>query len=403
MLSDSSIVRFGFPGPNAMLLKQLLQQPNTSSSMFVCDPFREPDAEELVKEVIGLANADVDGPRYILFGVNAGAMEAGSYVGITDSAMANLKKAHRQLSALIEPVVHLAFIYDKIDSKLVGALEIDGCDEGPYVVGQDYSAELSRGRCWIREGRELRSVHQSDLAAQSSPEVSGQHKLIEPPQLIVGFNDQPDCKLLKLAVPDTSDPPFAGGKKQVKKPLDLKQTIKKVVETVTVQILRLGKKDKTESTNMDSTDMFRKTQTVYADAADHYFFEEKALQLNFSVGNEGAEVVEDVSIELGFPRIPDFEIADHLFLSPFDKRSSNEIKNMGYPNVDVLAKAIMVRGSLAELHPGSPAQVFKCPLRMAVGPAMQNKKIAVVYKLRWKNDEVIGEGRLKIQFGKTAA
>ena len=42
--------------------------------MVVCDPFREQDQEELVKEVIGLANADVDGPRYILFGINAGAM-----------------------------------------------------------------------------------------------------------------------------------------------------------------------------------------------------------------------------------------------------------------------------------------------------------------------------------------
>ena len=37
-----------------MLLKQLLQQPKNSSKMLVCDPFREQDQEELVKEVIGL-------------------------------------------------------------------------------------------------------------------------------------------------------------------------------------------------------------------------------------------------------------------------------------------------------------------------------------------------------------
>ena len=46
-----------------MILTQLLQQPKTSSKLLVCDPFREPGQEELLKEVIGLANADVDGPR----------------------------------------------------------------------------------------------------------------------------------------------------------------------------------------------------------------------------------------------------------------------------------------------------------------------------------------------------
>ncbi len=73
-----------------MLLNQLLQQPSTSSKQLVCDPFKEPDKEELVKEVIGLANADVDGPRYILFGVNSAAMEGTGIVGIDESAMASL-------------------------------------------------------------------------------------------------------------------------------------------------------------------------------------------------------------------------------------------------------------------------------------------------------------------------
>ncbi len=94
-----------------MLLRQLLKSLKTSSKLLVYDPFRALDQEELVKEVIGLANADVDGPRNILFGVNAGAIEGGGIVGIAESAMADLKKSHRLLSALIEPVLlSLVFI-----------------------------------------------------------------------------------------------------------------------------------------------------------------------------------------------------------------------------------------------------------------------------------------------------
>ena len=188
-----------------MLLKKLLQQPKTSSKLLVCDPFREQDPEELVKEVIGLANADVDGPRYILFGINSGAMAGDGIVGIAESAMADLKKAHRLLSALIEPVLHLVFIYDRINGKLVGTLEIDGCDDGPYVVGQDFSDKLSRGQCWIRDGFELRAVDSTNLAEISTPEPAKQPaKAAKPPPITVGFNDQPDCKLLEMSVPDTS-------------------------------------------------------------------------------------------------------------------------------------------------------------------------------------------------------
>ena len=142
-------------GTLMMLLKQLIESPMTSSKLLVCDPFREHDQEELVKEVIGLANADVVGPRNILFGVNAGALDGGRIVGIPDNAMADLKKAHRIISALIDPVLHLAFIYDRINGKLVGTLEIDGCDDRPYIVGQNYSENLTRGQCWSRRNREL--------------------------------------------------------------------------------------------------------------------------------------------------------------------------------------------------------------------------------------------------------
>lgn len=401
-----------------MILKQLLQNPVTSSKLLVCDPFREQNQEELVKEVIGLANADVDGPRHILFGINAGAMEGSRIVGIADSAMADLKKAHRLISALIEPVLHLAFIYDRINSKLVGALEIDGCDEGPYVVGKDFSEELSRGQAWIREGRELRTVERTDLAPVGTPEADKQpaepaqppSKAAKPPSIEVGFNDQPDCKLLEMPVPDTSNPPFAHEKQNVKGPLDLTRAIKDTIGTVTTRILQLGRtRSHVPATDSDECDMdsqtnaFNATETLVDDAENHYFYEEKALKLNLAVCNEGAEGVEDVSIELGIPRLADLDVADRLYISPFDKRSPSELENLGYPEVERRDDAILVRGSIGDLAPGGPKQAFKCALRLAVGPGMQGRKVAILYTLRGQNRQSLGKGRLKIRFGEVSA
>ena len=394
-----------------MLLRQLLDYPKPSSKLVVYDPYRELDQEELVKEVIGLANADVDGSRNILFGINAGAIEGGGIVGIAESAMADLKKSHRLLSALIEPVLHLAFIYDRINGKLVGTLEIDGCDDGPYVVGQNFSENLSRGHSWIREGRETRVVDPTDLAQVSTRKPAKQPtKAAEKPVITVAFNDDLDCKLLEMPVPDTSDPPFAQDKQKNKQRLNSKKANKDFTSTVTAQISHLARApnhdpvDESDEYDTDTqTDLFRETGVLFDNAENHYYLEEKAIKLNLTVCNKGTEGIEGVSIELGFPRVPDFDVADQLYMSPFDQRPSYDVKNQGYPEVEHRDGAIMVSSSLGALAPDRPEPAFKCALRLAVGPRMTGRKLAIIYTLRGQNKQSLGTGRLKIRFIKESA
>jgi len=390
-----------------MLLKELLESAKTSSRMLVYDPFQEPDREELVREVIGLANAEVDGPRNILFGVNAGALEGKGIVGIPESAMGDLKKAHRLLSTLIEPVLQLAFIYDRINGKLVGTLEIDGCDFGPYFVGQDFSESLSLGQCWVREGHNLHSVERKDLILGRTHEpAKDPPRLSEVPDIAVGFNDDPDCDLLEMAVPDTSNPPFSDENLEVTKTSKLKQAIKDTVGTVTTQILRMGHLGEQHASKAPEAgsraDAVDDADKLFADARNHYFFEEKALKLNLCICSKGTEDIEDVSLELGFPALPDFDVADRIYTSPFDKRSSHEINGRGYPQVERRDDAIIVRSSIGLLSPNKPEQALQSALRLAVGPGMRRRKMAIRYKLRGPHDQSLGNGRLKIQFGKVS-
>ena len=388
-----------------MLLKQLLESPKTSSKLVVYDPFRELDREELVKEVIGLANADVDGPRNILFGVNAAAVDGNGIVGIDEAAMADLKKAYRLLSALIEPTLQLAFIFDMINGKLVGALEVDGCEFGPYFVGQDINGSLNLGQCWMREGWKLNEVERADLMnGKASAPVEEPVQPIEKPDLTVGFEDDAECELLEVPVPDTSNPPFDDA--ETKKTSKFKQAIKDTVGTVTTQILRLGHAGQQESGGVskegEQTDGCDDADKVLIDAKNHYFYEEKAVHLDICICNRGSENVNDINIELGFPRLPDFDVADRLYTSPFDKRSAAEIKSVGYPTVDRRKNGIYVSSSLRTLSPDRPQPVFRCPLRLAVGPGMQKRKLAIIYKLTGPGEQDLGQGRLKIKFGKVA-
>ena len=391
-----------------MLLQQLIQQPTTSSKLVVCDPFRMPEPAELVKEVIGLANADVDGPRYILFGINPGAIEGSKIVGIKDDAAAALKKAHRLISAQIEPVVSLAFIFDRINGKLAGALEIDGGEDGPFVPGEEVAAELSGDQTWVREGRDLRVVDILDLGStdeHESTEETDEDAPAEPleiPSIDVGFNEDPDCELIELSIPDTSNPPFVGEKESLGDQAGLKESLKSAVNTMTTKIVSLARGRSKDADPGSSTDVVKAAQDLISESENHYYYEEKALQVNFSVLNKGSHPVDELHIEFGFPKIEDFDIADRIHMSPFDKSSHPATMNQGYPDVEHAKNGIIVRDKIGVLEPAVSTPALKCPLRMAVGPGAQKRKMAILYTLR-RGDEVIGQGRLKIKFGKVVA
>jgi hypothetical protein len=387
-----------------MLLQQLIQQPITSSKLVVFDPFRMPEPSELVKEVIGLANADVEGPRYILFGVNPGAIDGSKVVGIKDDVAAALKKAHRVISAQIEPVVSLAFIFDRINGKLAGALEIDGGEDGPFVPGKDFAADAAGEKTWIREGRDLRVVDISELGSvDASGEVgeAGEAVAAEPieiPDIDVGFDEDPNCDVIELSIPDTSDPPFADERNDAGGQTSITQTLKSAVNTMTTKLASLARR-RSKDDEDSSTDVVKAAQDLITDAENHYYYEEKALQLNFSVFNTGDHAVDELHIEFGFPKIEDFDIADRIHMSPFDKSSHPATRNRGYPEVVRIDKGVIVRNKIGTLEAAVPTPALRCPIRMAVGPGMQRRKVAVLYTLR-RGEEVIGEGRLKIKFGK---
>ncbi len=385
-----------------MLLKQMLETPTTSPNLVVFDPFQAFDRDALIREVVGLANADVEGPRHILFGVNPGGMN-GNIVGMADDAVGQLKRAHRLISSLVEPVLDLAFIFDCINGKLVGALEIDGCDFGPYFLAQDLSDELCRGACWIRRDRELLAVERSELlnhkAPAAEPAVVAPTVSPEEVRLVIGFNDDPSCEFIEADVPDTSDPPFAEEGGDTKKSATFTQTLRDKVGTMTTQILRMKRQDR--SSNKDDAD--DAGNEIAKAARQHYFYEERAVKVELCIRNDCDIDVSDLRAELGFPRLPGFDVADRVYRSPFDKRSDGQISQRGYPKVDHRKDAIFVRTTVGDLPARHTQQLISTPLRLAIGPEALGKKVAMQYVLRGPDGRKLDSGRLKIRLSQTQA
>ena len=388
-----------------MLLKQLIQQTSSAANLVFRDPFARAEPEQLVKEVIGLANADVEGPRYIVFGVNLGVMEGSGIVGVSDAALADLKKAHRTISQLVQPILELAFIFDKIEGKLVGALEIGGCHEAPYSVRKTVADRLSIGHAWIMENRRLRTASSEDLEALKRRTARAQTW-----DVAVGFNDDVGSQVLELHVPDRSDLPSMREKEQVKKTIDWKTAAKDALGTVNTSIMRLlhvrdnGPDADFDTRGLDTLIASYKNIGPECDDADKYYlFETKALKVNLTIQNNTGQPIKDAEIEFAVPRVEDFDISDRLYPDPDAVGAGCKPGSAGYPEVSCTKEAYIVRAALGDLAADQPLRAFEAALRLVVGPKMTGQKIALCYTLRASNKSGLGRGRLKLVFRKAPA
>ena len=389
---------------DTMLLKQMLASPTTSSELLVFDPFQAVDRESLVREVIGLANASVEGPRNILFGVNPGGVNGAKIVGIPDNAIGDLKRAHRLISNLVEPLLDLAFIFDQVDGKLVGALEIDGCEFGPYFLAHDLSDELRRGACWQRDGRELVEIDRRALLnghAQASVDVEPV-ALPDNVEVSVGFNDDPDCEFIEVTAPDASNPPFAD--EDMSSDTSMTRTITRTLKDtmrLTTQMLNLAKEDEPAD---DPVSEEQDAGREIAEAArKHYFFEECAAKVDLCIRNDCDTELRDLVVEIGMPRLPGLDIADQIYTNPFDKRSDNTGGKSSYPDVERRGGAFFVRTTIGSLAAKETRSLFGTSLRFAVSPKALGKKVALRCVLRATDGDKLCEGRVKIRFNEASA
>ena len=379
-----------------MLLKELLERPRPASNLRLYDPFRELDHDELVDAVVDFANADIDGQRHILFGVNAGAVEGTGVVGIKESAMAYLKKAHRLFSSGIDPALEVAFMFDKISGKLVAALEIDDCDNGPYAIDPDFFNTLA--------------IDQAALKKSAAAKNNRADEAAEPIPVSVTFTEPPGSELLELPVPDTSNPPSAQEKQPTKQGIDWKKALRDTVETVNTGIFNLthgrqqGADARSDNSRVETLrDKLDGADKQFVDANNYYFFEEKAVKVNLTVCNKDVVGIEGATIEISLPRSEDFDVADRVYSRPDDDSPLKEADMCTYPEVRRGKGGIWVRGSLGLLVPDKPKPAFESALRLAVGPSMAGRKVGLSWAIRGQDKKVLDKGTLKIRFARDAA
>jgi hypothetical protein len=378
-----------------MNLRAILELPSDAPNR-VCrfEPFGPAHREQMIREVLGLANAEMEGDRYIVFGAHHDGATM-NIVGLTEADTNTLENDVASIGQLVEPDLETTASYEAIDDKQVAVLQLTHCQNPPYVVRETVSERLQRGECWIRKDGKIGLALRSDL-----DRMYGKIQPVESPSVLVGFNGHADCQTLEVEIPDRSDPPSKRASAELKQEMESQPASSetsiaraRVVEArMYATESALSQADNTIKLNIAAEEL-RKRADIY------YFFEERAIKLNMSILNKTRLAFQGARLELTFPRTSDFDIANQLFPAPDEKSSALHSELMGYPDVEKTKASILVRAEVGDVEPEREIEAFESAIRLAVGAGWRGKKMGIHYVLSAENLKKPFKGRLKIRFG----
>jgi len=131
----SKIVRSAAPGPGIQFRKAA---------------YGTKDIRRFLRDVIAVANADVEGNRYIIVGVEHDGDTAKTVLDVDEREFSG-KPAYQSLVAeFVEPPIRIEYQPLMLDEKRVGIFEIFDCRDRPYMMRADHSVRLRRGDAYVR-------------------------------------------------------------------------------------------------------------------------------------------------------------------------------------------------------------------------------------------------------------
>ena len=104
-------------------------------------------AREFLRDVLAMANAGVEGTRYIIVGAEFDKRGRKQIHEIDREDFAGKPSYQALANEFIEPPIRLKYHSVTVDGKRLGVYEIGDCQDRPYMMRIDHSVEAAPRRC----------------------------------------------------------------------------------------------------------------------------------------------------------------------------------------------------------------------------------------------------------------
>jgi schlafen family protein len=365
---------------------------------------------EFLRDVLAMANASVDGARYIVVGAAVDDQGRKRIKDIDPADFAGKPSYQALTNEFIEPPIRIKYQPAIVDGHKVGVYEIADCQDRPYMMRIDQSESLRRGDAYQRSNNAAIKLGRRQLQAMFEAKF---RESVSATNIEIGFPGEIIHKDHEVAVCDLTDLPSAIAGAKLRQLIEIKKGVSNSVKNgartsgSTTMVARLtharlfGSDSPYEDRSQEELlEEMRQIQRRYQNHDEHFLFEQHARKIQLVVYNQGDDVIRDASLSIVMPNHAQFYMAKNLPKIPNDDkfidRSPGE--QAEYPSVSLGDDSIQVSGKLGDIPPGEFVDVFDSPLRLCVGDALKGKRFGMQYSLFAKNLRAPAKGKLRLLF-----
>lgn len=357
---------------------------------------------QFLRDVLAMANAAVDGNRYIVTGVGFDGNNQRVVRSIPSSDFSGKPSYQSLVTDFIEPPVRVRYQPVSLDGKRIGVFEISECRDRPYMMRADYSENLRRGDAYVRVDnasikmgrRQLQEMFERKFRDSVSAE-----------NVEIGFPGEIIHKDIRVPLVDVSNLPSAVAGSKLRQLLDSRQKFKNSGSTTVMARLNHAR-----LFGSDSPYEERGAKELLAELSeirdkhrhddDHFLYDVHATKLQLVVHSQGDDPIQNASLSLVMPNHNSFYVAQQLPKIRRDDRwvERGPAEKAEYPAVTIKDDLVHVSTTLGDVPTGAPVQVFETPLRICVGRELQGRKLGIRYSLFGSNLRRPVQGKLRLIF-----
>ncbi len=355
---------------------------------------------EFLRDVVAMANAPVEGPRFIFTGCTGAEPGVRRISGIDAPAEQMAVDWRKLVSEYIEPPIRLRYDTIEVAGESVGVYQIGDCQDRPYMMRIDHCETLRRGDAYMRVNdravklgrRQLQGLFEEKFRDSVSAET-----------IEVGFAGEVLLKDLSLGTSDLGLLPSRVASAKLRELAAARQG----GHGATTRLVRLtharlfGAESPYEDRSAEEIDAeLRAIGDRYSDADNKFIYTEAAHSVQLVVLNQGDEALLDASLKISLPA----HEAIHVALRPPQDCPDDtlgfvaDVADTQYPVVTVGKKAISVVAHIGDIMPGEVCEAFANELRLCAEHDLAGKRVGLDYMLHARNLRAPSRGRLRLCF-----
>jgi len=370
--------------------------------------YHKPQHVAFLKDIIAMANADVDGDRLIVIGVKDRPGEKREILPIEDGTFIDAANYQQLVSANVEPQLAIAYEPYQYKGQCVGMLRLLKCDDQPYMMKKKYGT-LEVGECFVRKGSHQVRASREDMdrlyeSRRKATQFEG--------SIDVGFwgtglaQEVTVCTVQGIVLPSEKAADkirqILAERRHLEKLSIAHRLLSASIPRVSVTPFRQHvpyEERSTETLEKNLAD----AEEAYRESDMYLLLEQAAFRLNFEIFNRADEYLLDATVQVELPKDDCCFVSECILKKPQsswvpDLSAIN--LNIHYPAVECTGDSVRISQHVGDIRHQMRTKAFDEDVRLTLFRVPSSEVVPLTLTLLGKNLPVPIERTLHIKVTK---